>query len=71
MIKGERPMQKYWSQIPRKRLYCVVAAVVIGVAAAGGIVWNLKNQPQVVEEELPTARTLVVGAKKEAQRWSM
>ena len=57
-------MQKYWSQMPRKRLYCGVAAVVLGVAAAGGILWNLKSQPQIVEEELPTARTLVVGAKK-------
>ena len=63
-------MQKYWSQMPKKRLYCGVAAVVLGVAAAGGIVWNLKNQPQVVEEELPTARTLVVGAKKEAQSYA-
>lgn len=63
-------MQKYWSQMPRKRLYCGVAAVVLGVAAAGGILWNLKSQPQIVEEELPTARTLVVGAKKEAQSYA-
>ena len=29
-------MQKYWSQIPRKRLYCGVAAVVLGGASIAG-----------------------------------
>ena len=63
-------MQKYWTQVPKKKLYYGLTAVLLGLGAAGGLIWNLNSQPQVVAEELPTARTMVVGAKKEAQSYT-
>lgn len=49
------------SRLPKKKLYYVLTAAIIGICIIGGVIWKDHHRPQVVIEDIPIIRTAVIG----------
>lgn len=59
----------HWlSKISRKKLYCGLAAIIIGICII--VIWKAPNEPVAAAEEVSLVRTAVIGATNNAQEFS-
>jgi RND family efflux transporter MFP subunit len=58
------------SRLPKKKLYYVLTAAIIGICIIGGIIWKDHHRPQVVIEDIPIIRTAVIGTTAAAQGYT-
>ncbi|MBP2635342.1 MAG: efflux transporter, family, subunit [Firmicutes bacterium] len=61
---------KWLTNIPKKKLYYVLATAVVGVGIIGSVVWKEHNRSQVVVENIPTVRTTVIDTTGVAQGYT-
>ena len=63
-------MQQRLAQLPKKKLYYVLAATIIGVSIAGGVIWGNSSRTEPAVEEMPVARTALISAVKNVQDYT-
>jgi RND family efflux transporter MFP subunit len=61
----------HWlKKVPRKKLYYVLAATVVGLCIFVGVIWKEHSRPKTTAEDIPVVRTAVIGATHSTQDYT-